>query len=181
MLRVNSFHFEGHSNGYIHHWAILRKRVIEKRESGCRTGHCNRIRWIAIATFPEVYAFVFMPNVGFTTGKKPARIHTVQEISAFWKIYTVLLYKKWQVWHRTQKMMLISLCYLVGNSKIRVAEKWKSLENSNSSYIFIFKNSMHNGKKSLNSYEFEKSGWKSTSKIHFNSIQLWQIFVFIFS
>ena len=118
--------YEGHSNGYIHHWAILRKRVIEKRVSGCRTGHCNRIRWIAIATFPEVYAFVFMPNVGFTTGKKPARIHTVQEISAFWKIYTVLLYKKWQDWQRTQKMMLISLRNLFTSWKLenRTTENW---------------------------------------------------------
>ena len=46
---------------------------------------------MAIATFSEVYAFVFMPNVGFTTGKKTGKEgwqrRTMQEISALYEIY----------------------------------------------------------------------------------------------
>ena len=46
---------------------------------------------MAIATFSEVYAFVYMPNVGFTTGKKTGKEgwqrRTMQEISALYEIY----------------------------------------------------------------------------------------------
>ena len=81
--------FLRHSHLYI---AGATKGVIEKQGGlvGCRTGR-NRIRWMAIATFSEVYAFVFMPNVGFTTGKETGKEgwqrRTMQEISALYEIY----------------------------------------------------------------------------------------------